>query len=305
MHSHALRNIDFAQDFGHKTKWQQCAFLTCSILPVRMACNLRCPFCFSRSSISTLKSEQRNWHEFDLDAYFDFALSKGANRLVVTGGGEPLLNTDAVLHIINSGARYFREITCFTNGTFLTPAVARRLADAGLSYLCYSRHARRDADNKTLMGKGAPALDQFFEAAAGLRIRATCVMLRGNVSSVADVWDYISALSKYGVTEFTFKHTYTAAPTSLFRATSQNAWARGHAAAEVDPFAGMGTELGRLPWGPVIRTIDRYQVCYYYEPTPQWEIENRLCRSVNLLSDGRIYASLEDAQSLLFQLTPC
>jgi cyclic pyranopterin phosphate synthase len=252
-----------------------------------------------------LKSERIDWREIDLDAYYRFATSRGANRLVVTGGGEPLLNIDAVLHIVNVGSSYFKEIACFTNGTFLTTDVARQLADAGLSYLCYSRHARDDAANTTLMGEGAPTLQSFFDAAGSLKVRATCVMMRGNVSSANDVWDYIAALSAYGVTEFTFKHTYIAAPTSLFQATPQNAWARDHAAAELDPFEGSGTVVGGLPWGPVIRLIGRHRVCYYYEPTPQWEIENQLCRSVNLLSDGKIYASLEDARSLLFPLPAC
>ena len=294
---------------GHEptleSAWQQCTYLTCSVLPVRMACNLQCPFCFSRSSISALKGERRYWRKLDLETYYRFALSRGATRLVVTGGGEPLLDIDAVLHIISCGSRHFKEIACFTNGAFLTPLVARQLSDSGLSYLCYSRHAPRDTDNTRLMGEGAPTLERFFDAAGTLKVRATCVMLRGYVSSPTGVWDYITALSAYGVTEFTFKHTYVAAPTSVFQAAPQNAWARDHVAAELDPFDGMGTEENRLPWGPVIRVVGCHRVCYYYEPAPQWEMDNRLCRSVNLLSDGKVYASLEDVQSLLFRLPPC
>ena len=61
--------------------------------------------------------------------------------------------------------------------------------------------------------------------------------------------------------------------------------------------------LATLPWGPVIRRLGDWQVCYYYEPQPNWEKEHQLCRSVNLLSDGSVYASLEDQRSLLYQLT--
>ncbi len=43
--------------------WGECRFLTCSVLPVRVACNLHCPFCFSRSSISSLAQERLDWHE--------------------------------------------------------------------------------------------------------------------------------------------------------------------------------------------------------------------------------------------------
>ncbi len=60
--------------------------------------------------------------------------------------------------------------------------------------------------------------------------------------------------------------------------------------------------IARLPWGPAIRKIGPFQVCYYYEPTPAWEKEYQLCRSSNLLSDGTAFASLEDSRSRLFRL---
>jgi cyclic pyranopterin phosphate synthase len=71
---------------------------------------------------------------------------------------------------------------------------------------------------------------------------------------------------------------------------------------DFDPFAEQGEIVARLPWGPCIRKLNSLQVCYYFEPSPAWELENRLCRSANLLSDGTIYASLEDQRSQLFRL---
>ena len=53
---------------------------------------------------------------------------------------------------------------------------------------------------------------------------------------------------------------------------------------------------------PVIRKLGPHQVCFYFEPHPAWEKEHQLCRSVNLLSDGSAYASLEDHRSLLYRL---
>ena len=81
---------------------------------------------------------------------------------------------------------------------------------------------------------------------------------------------------------------------------SQDAELRG---GQIDPFAGRGHVVARLPWGPAIRKIGRHQVCFYFEPHPMWEKEHQLCRSVNLLSDGSVYASLEDHRSLLWRLT--
>jgi cyclic pyranopterin phosphate synthase len=203
--------------------------------------------------------------------------------------------------LMERGRTFFDEIALFTNGSRLNAGLSRQLAEAGLSYLCYSRHHYRDDLCQRIMGKEAPRLEKFIESAAGLTIRATCVMARGWIDSPGLVDEYIEALSSYGIREFTFKHTYVAYSGSLFAASPANAWSREHQI-ECDPFDNRGIVVGRLPWGPKIRKINSYQVCYYFEPTPAWELENRLCRSANLLSDGTVYASLEDQRSRLFQL---
>jgi pyruvate-formate lyase-activating enzyme len=283
--------------------WRGCRFLTCSVLPVRVACNLRCPFCFSKSSVSALRHDRADWRRLDVAGYYDFSREHGATRLVVTGGGEPLLRPEDVAYLVALGRRYFDEVACFTNGTYLTRDLARRLADAGLTYLCYSRHAAGDDENRRLMGDGAPRLADFFAAAGGLKVRATCVMARGSVEDADAVWEYIDALRPFGVTEFTFKHTYVAYDGSLFRGSAEDTWARDHRVA-FDPFGDEGEVVASLPWGPRIRRVRGVQACFYHEPTPGWELANRVCRSSNLLSDGAVYASLEDTSSLLYRLTP-
>jgi cyclic pyranopterin phosphate synthase len=282
--------------------WRACRFLSCSVLPVRLACNLRCPFCFSRSSVSALRRDRADWRRLDVAGYYRFAQERGATRLVITGGGEPLLRADDVVYLVELGRRYFSEVACFTNGTFLTAALARRLHDAGLSYLCWSRHAADDEANCRLMGAGAPRLADFLDAAGPLKIRATCVMARGYVDDARGVWEYVEALRPHGIREFTFKHTYVAYEGSLFRGSAEDDWARRHRV-EGDPFAGQGEVVARLPWGPCVRFLRGVQVCYYHEPTPEWELQNWLCRSSNLLSDGAVYASLEDTRSLLYRLS--
>jgi cyclic pyranopterin phosphate synthase len=272
------------------------------VLPVRVACNLRCPFCFSRSSISALRHERADWQRLDVAGYYAFARERGATRLVITGGGEPLLLPEAVVYLVELGRRFFEEVACFTNGSFLTRDLAGRLHDAGLSYLCYSRHAADDATNRRLMGEGAPDLAAVVTAAGPLRLRATCVMASGFVEDAAAVWEYVEALRPYGINEFTFKHTYVAYEGSVFRGSAENTWAREHRV-DCDPFAGEGEVIARLPWGPSVRRLRGIQACYYHEPTPGWELSNGLCRSSNLLSDGAVYASLEDTQSLLYRLS--
>jgi pyruvate-formate lyase-activating enzyme len=286
---------------GADLAWARCRFLTCSVLPVRLACNLDCPFCFSHSSISSLHHDRLDWETADVEAYYAFACERGATRLVITGGGEPLLRADVVVRLIERGRRYFSEIACFTNGTYLTRELAERLREAGLTYLCYSRHHDDDARCRELMGPSAPTLETFFRAAAGLKVRATCIMARGFVDAPAEVDRYMKALARFGVREFTFKHTYVAYQGSVFQGSRQNDWAAEHRVKD-DPFASRGEAVAHLPWGPSIRRFGAFQVCYYYEPDPAWEKEHQLCRSINLLSDGTAYASLEDHQSRLFRL---
>lgn len=282
--------------------WHDCRFLTCSVLPVRFACNCECPFCFSKSSLSALRHDTVDWLRLDLERYFEFARERGATRLVITGGGEPLLRPDATLNIVRRGRAYFDEIACFTNGSRLTPELSRQLADAGLSYLCFSRHHFDETINRRLMGGAAPTLAEFFRNAAGLTVRATCVMTRGHIDDELQVGKYIAALAVHGVSQFTFKHTYVAYAGSVFGTSVENDWAAQHRV-HFDPFVGQGEIIGELPWGPTIRRIGPLQVCYYHEPTPAWEQEHQLCRSSNLLSDGSVYASLEDRSSHLFRLS--
>jgi cyclic pyranopterin phosphate synthase len=266
-----------------------------------MACNLRCAFCFSKSSVSALSRDR--W-AVPMDAvrrYCAWAFERGARRCVITGGGEPLLAPELAVSLVSLGRSVFDEVALFTNGTRLDRELALRLADAGLSYVCLSRHHHDDVKNRALMGEGAPALDDVLQAAAPLRVRATCVMARGFVEHDEDVWAYVRVMRERGVRELTFKHTYVAYERSLFAGSAQDRWTRAHQV-ERDPFVGVGEVIDRLPWGPEIRRYEELLLCHYREPTPAWELENRLCRSSNLLSDGSVYASLEDRQSLLYRL---
>lgn len=283
--------------------WNDCTFLTCSVLPVRMACQCECSFCFSRSSVSALDTEPMPWSDADLRAHFRWAASKGAARMVVTGGGEPLLRPLDCIRAIRLAAEIFDEITLFTNAALLTAQRAIELQSAGLSYLCWSRHAIDDTDNRFLMGRAAPDADAVLRIAeaAALPVRATCVMNTAGVADAESAWAYIEAFHHRGVREFTFKHTYVAGERSLFASSPANQWSRQHHV-QVDPFADDGEVVRALPWGPQIRRIGEVQVCHYYEPTPEWELHHRVARSSNLLSDGNVYASLEDHTSLLYRM---
>lgn len=283
--------------------WAECRFLTCSLLPVARACDCECPFCFSRSSLSALPRERSPWDPAALHDHLLWSRSLGATRAVITGGGEPLLDPRAALASVRAAARVFDEVALFTNGSRLTRDLALALRDAGLTYLCWSRHHWDDARNRAVMGAASPDVDVVLDAARDLAVRATCVMHRGGVETADDARAYIAALRARGVGQFTFKHTYVAHERSLYRDSEHDRWCRARRV-EGDLFDGEGEVVAALPWGPVVRRIEGAQVCFYREPTPDWELTHRLCRSSNLMADGRVYASLEDSRSLLSRLAP-
>ncbi len=302
--------------------WDACRTLTCSVLPVRVACNCDCKFCFSKSSLSSLAHERQDLKHLDVDGYYAFAKARGATRLVVTGGGEPLLRPDSVVELVLRGRRFFDEVALFTNGSRLTRDLAMRLRDAGVSYVCWSRHHDDDDRNRLLMGDDARDAAVVVEACRDLLpIRLTCVMAAGFIDDRHDARRLLRHFAKLGITQFTFKHTYVAYDGSLFAGADENRWSAAHAINE-DPLVDddgrpLGPVVQRLPWGPCIRDIVvdtappgrpagaglvTVRAAWYFEPDPRWEKEHRLCRSLNLLSDGSVFASLEDTSSLLLRL---
>lgn len=300
-------NVDDDVDRGAvDDAWAACRTLTASVLPVRVACDCACRFCFSKSSISSLAFEKASFADIDVDAYCAFAKAKGATRFVITGGGEPLLLPDVVVELVARARAHFSEVCLFTNGARLarTPGLARALRDAGLSYLCWSRHHDDDDANRAIMGDTAPDAKDVLAAVAGLfPMRLTTVMTTASIAGRADAFRLLRHFAKRGIDQFTFKHTYVPYDGSVFAGAAEDGFAAAHAVND-DPFVDDdGPVVLTLPWGPRVRAIDvdgvATRTAFYFEPTPAWEKEHRLCRSLNLLSDGHVFASLEERSSRL------
>jgi hypothetical protein len=63
-------------------------------------------------------------------------------------------------------------------------------------------------------------------------------------------------------------------------------------------------KIDKLAWGcPIFRYQTELgttmQIAAYWEPTQTWEQEHGICRSYNLLTDGKCYVSLEDKNSAI------
>jgi hypothetical protein len=292
---------------------------TVSLLPVASACEARCRFCFSRASISrdqpgALLSPGAAGRALEA------GLARGAERAVITGGGEPgLLPLPSLLALVGAASRCFPgRVVLISNGAFLGRMAAseRRealgaLEAAGLSTLSVSRHHHERSRAEALM-----ALDTDVESViasmprhgsgARLRPRLVAVLQRGGLETPGDIEAYLRWAASIGVAEITLKELYVStSEESLYHDDESNRWARAHQVPLSIAVAWLERAgarlLDRLPWGAPIYEVVldgvSLRVAAYTEPSLFWERTHGLARSWNVMADGRCYASLEDRAS--------
>jgi molybdenum cofactor biosynthesis enzyme MoaA len=292
-----------------------------SFLPIARGCQAACPFCFSEASASFDQRQGRLDSE-EVRQWVTLAHTAGAERAVITGGGEPtLLPHKDLLGLIRSCGERFKKVVLITNGVQLAtaaPSVARaRLRDmhrAGLTVLAVSRHHPAESVNANLMSLATRTSEllrvraEMRELLPGQRTRLVCVLQKGGVASVADVQEYVAWAASFGVDEVCFKELYVSTSReSVYYSRQANEWSEKnqvplsivHEWAEEEHFG----VSARLPWGAPIfsgmvagRSI---RVAAYTEPSVYWERSNRLARSWNVMADGTCLASLEDRASLI------
>jgi molybdenum cofactor biosynthesis enzyme MoaA len=292
---------------------------TFSILPIARGCQAACPFCFSEASVSAVQEQSR----LSLETIRDFALearSRGAERFVITGGGEPGLVPHARLtQFIATGTSVLGKGVLITNGHHLSklnePALTATLRDyhaAGLRVLAISRHHHDDAQSAQLMSLRTSVDDIAHVWRCGrtdwpeLQLRLTCVLQRGGIDDAAKLSAYMDWAAALGVREICFKELYVSTSIeSVYHMFAANRWSREHQVplslvidyARDHEFA----EAARLPWGaPIFRGVvngQPMQIAAYTEPSLFWERTNGIARSWNLMADGRCLASLEDRAS--------
>jgi hypothetical protein len=301
---------------SHLLPWNRIRPRSLSWLPVGHACQASCPFCFSKASVSD-DYRGKIARGMDLRAITEIAKRHGAERAVITGGGEPtLLNAGQLRDGISTLSSVLGRTIMITNGHLLGYRQRDQAyddisswADAGLSVLCVSRHAAADADAERLMGLGvnsAAALALAREA--GITPRLIAVLQKGGVEDEESLDAYLDWAVEHGVGEINFKELYVS--TSL-----ESSWADR----EANLFSDMngvplslilGTADARgwklshtLPWGaPVFEARHRGQnlkIAAYTEPSVHWERANGIARSWNVMADGTVMASLEDSNSMV------
>jgi pyruvate-formate lyase-activating enzyme len=299
--------------------------ITASVLPVAIACDAKCPKCFSRSSIS-LEVQQRELTQQELIHFLDFARQRGAQRAVISGGGEPLLYAPEKLsHLIQLMAERYPKVVMITNGARLADqneekarALWQTIAQSGLRILAISRAHWDDHTCAVDLGGLLYPFERLINFAhttsqnQNLTLRLICLIQKGLVDDADDVRNYIEWAENIGVRQITFKELYVADPRGVYYSASQNLWSKLHRVPIdliLEFFLKSGTEkIDELAWGcPIFRYQTKrgtiMQIAAYWEPTQKWEQEHGICRSYNLLTDGKCYTSLEDKDSAIPYLT--
>ena len=299
---------------------------TLSILPIAQGCQAKCAFCFSKASISADQAPYRpDWDA--VGAWLDKAAAQGAERAVITGGGEPTLLPFAQLEkLIGCCAARFSKVVLITNGhTFATLAEAERITrlralhDAGLRVLSLSRHHADAQRNERIMKLNTPV-----EALAGtwrehrhlwpnLHLRFICVLQDDGVEDEATLEQYLTWAADQGVEEICFKELYVSTSTeSMYFDRAANDWSRHHQV-PLSLVTGFAAREGfsvahRLPWGAPVFTGEwagrPMRIAAYTEPSLYWERSHGIARSWNVMADGHCFASLEDRASELTLGTP-
>ncbi len=300
---------------GGLREWADVRPRSLSVLPIASACQARCAFCFSHSSVSEDQS-QGKLPMGRVEEMCVRAAALGATRFVITGGGEPtLLAHGKLLELIRAGARHFAKTVMITNGLTLGHAsdaerlrVLREYRDAGLSVLSVSRH---DADdNAAIMGLDTRSekIAETLREVGGLTLRWVCVLQKGGVADEAKLRRYLDWVGATGAAEVCFKELYVAVmKESVYSLTGYNAWSRDRQvpmSLVLRFLEQQGAErLAELPWGAPIYRLPRngraINVAVYTEPSVFWERSHGVCRSWNLMADGTCYANLETAASVV------
>lgn len=305
---------------GFLKSWDTIRPRSMSVLPIASACEARCEFCFSHSSVS----EEQRQGRIMVDRLAELCTRSqelGAERLVITGGGEPtLLAHKRLIEIIRIGRKHFPKVVLITNGHTLgyqKPQLRLRTLqeydEAGLSVLAISRHSHADRENREIMKIDTQTTEVLrtltqLQTAARLNLspRLICVLQKKGVSNFSTLRAYLDYAATHGISEICFKELYVAVRReSQYYETEYNQWCAANQvplSLITDFLAECGSQkVAELPWGaPVYELLwgmKTLRVAAYTEPSVFWERTNGICRSWNLMADGACYANLEVPES--------
>ena len=152
-------------------------------------CNLRCAHCYSHSRDREYADELS--HDEGLRLIDDLA-GFGA-PVMLFSGGEPLMRPDILDLIGHARSRGMRAVLS-TNGTLITPGLAEKLKEFGLSYVGVSLDGLEETNDRFRGVKGAfaSALEGIRNCrAAGIKVGLRFTMNRRNAQDIGGIFDLL------------------------------------------------------------------------------------------------------------------
>ena len=197
-----------------------------SFLPIAKGCQASCSFCFSKASVSDdIKAIEKAL--LSLEAKLIRAKNNGAERAVITGGGEPtLLPEQQLLESIVLMKKHFQKIVLITNSYWLTQmdktkliSVLQKLEDSGLTVLAISHHHFDNVKNTQIMNLDidvSRTLEVLNEMKLSLVPRLICVLQKGGIETEQDIEDYLVFAAENNVAQVCFKELYVSTSTESY-----------------------------------------------------------------------------------------
>jgi 12,18-didecarboxysiroheme deacetylase len=152
-------------------------------------CNLRCVHCYSHSRDQEYTGELS--HDEGMRLIDDLA-AFGA-PVILFSGGEPLMRPD-IFDLIAHARQLGVRAVISTNGTLITPEVAARLKEFGLSYVGVSLDGLEETNDRFRGVKGAftRALEGIRNCqSAGIKVGLRFTMNRRNAQDIGGIFDLI------------------------------------------------------------------------------------------------------------------
>lgn len=292
-------------------KWEDVLPRSVSVLPIAKSCQAKCSFCFSHSSISD-EQHQSGLNLVEFDKICLSGKEKGANRLVITGGGEPtMMSHKKLLAIMEIGRKHFNKVVMITNGYELGHNENRKsilddYRSAGLTVLSISRHSHDN--NQEIMSLDTKSELITKEDLGDLKLRWVCVIQKAGVNNKKKLADYLNWVITTPAEEVCFKELYVAATNeSIYHSSSYNQWCRENQVSMSMVLEFLlkngAVKVFSLPWGSPVYQLKwqgkELKIAVYTEPSIYWERTKGICRSWNVMADGKCYANLETTDSLI------
>lgn len=196
-------------------------------------CNARCRFCVEELRPASRGTELALQKQIETDDALYFERLRAVlvelaplDPSVSITGGEPSLDPRLPAILQTIAAHDLRKRTLTTNGSGLLEMRAGRraidwIAASGIQHLNISRaHVDAAANARLMRFDAAPSADALDEivrtaSAAAVRVRLSCVLLRGAIDSLAGIIAYLDFAARLGVENVIFRQLMQTDPATV------------------------------------------------------------------------------------------